>query len=194
MMFTLQSSTATAEAVPKAAAPIIVEANFKGLFETYFERLFAYSFTIVKENAEAKDIVQTAFLKLWEKRQDMELAMAARSYLFTTVYHASLNAVRNRQTRTAHHVQMMEPETVAPVDSATEREIRNRIQTAIDGLPPRCREIFCKCKLEGKRYAAIAAELDISIKTVEAQMGKALKILREELADLAMIWVIFIFL
>jgi len=69
-------------------------------------------------------------------------------------------------------------------DPAEEREIRNRIYQAIETLPPRCKEVFCKSRLEGKKYSEIASELSISVKTVEVQMGKALKILREILADI----------
>jgi RNA polymerase sigma-70 factor (ECF subfamily) len=80
------------------------------------------------------------------------------------------------------------------INTAEEREIKARINQAIDALPPRCKEVFCKSRLEGKKYAEIAADLGIAVKTVEVQMGKALKILREQLADLAMIWVIYLFI
>jgi RNA polymerase sigma-70 factor (ECF subfamily) len=69
-------------------------------------------------------------------------------------------------------------------DPAEEKEIRNRIHRAIETLPPRCKEVFCKSRFEGKKYSEIANELSISVKTVEVQMGKALKILRKTLADI----------
>lgn len=167
-------------------ANMTAEAHYRHYFYTYFERLFGYAFTMVKDNAEAKDIVQSAFLKLWEKRASIDLAHAGRAYLYTTVYNLSLNALRNRATRREHHVVLAESITAIQTYSAEEAEVRDRIRLAIDSLPPRCREVFCKSRLEGKKYEAIAAELDISVKTVEAQMTKALKLLRTQLSDLAL--------
>jgi RNA polymerase sigma-70 factor, ECF subfamily len=169
-----------------------VEEVYKQCFFEYFESLFHYAFTIVKNNAEAKDIVQTVFVKLWEKRNDVNLATSARSYLYTSVYHLCLNSVRDHKNRERHH------ENLQPVDStnrnpAEDKETRLRIQQAIDALPPKCREVFYKSRFEGKKYSVIANEMNISVKTVEAQMGKALKYLREQLADLVLICVLYLF-
>jgi RNA polymerase sigma-70 factor, ECF subfamily len=171
-----------------------VEDHYKQCFHEYFEKLFGYAFTIVKDNAEAKDIVQSAFIKLWEKRETLNFAVAARAYLYTTVYHLSLNTVRNRKVRESHLPNIAPTGITTSISTAEEKEIRERIRQAIDTLPPRCREVFCKSRLEGKKYASIADEMNISVKTVEVQMGKALKALREQLADLAMIWVIYLFI
>ncbi|MBO9562274.1 MAG: RNA polymerase sigma-70 factor [Niastella sp.] len=173
---------------------IPVENLYKQCFHEYFEKLFGYAFTIVKDNAEARDIVQSAFVKLWEKRGEINFPGAARAYLYTTVYHLALNTIRDRKIRERHYPDMAPVAHVNSIDTAQEKEIKARIQQAIDALPPRCREVFCKSRLEGKKYSTIAAEMDISVKTVEVHMGKALKLLREQLADLASIWIIFLFL
>jgi RNA polymerase sigma-70 factor (ECF subfamily) len=173
---------------------IPVENLYKQCFHEYFGKLFGYAFTIVKDNAEAKDIVQSAFVKLWEKRGEINFPGAARAYLYTTVYHLALNTVRDRKIRERHHPDMAPAAHVDSIDTAQEKEIKARIQHAIDALPPRCREVFCKSRLEGKKYSTIAAEMNISVKTVEVQMGKALKLLREQLAGLASICIIFLFL
>ncbi|WP_276482555.1 RNA polymerase sigma-70 factor [Paraflavitalea pollutisoli] len=175
-------------------ATMTAEAHYRQYFYTYFERLFGYAFTMVKDNAEAKDIVQSAFLKLWEKRSSIDLPNAGRAYLYTTVYHLSLNAIRNRAIRKGHHAQLADGITTVHVHTAEEAEIRERIRLAIETLPPRCREVFCKSRLEGKKYDAIAAELDISVKTVEAQMSKALKLLRTQLSDLALTSLVLLFI
>jgi RNA polymerase sigma-70 factor (ECF subfamily) len=194
MILILPNAVFTKSAFNHKQAYTTVEDHYKQCFHEYFEKLFGYAFTIVKDNAEAKDIVQTAFIKLWEKREAINFAIAARAYLYTTVYHLSLNAVRDRKVRESHHPHMAPAALTASINTAEEKEIRKRIRQAIDSLPPRCRKVFCKSRLEGKKYAAIAAEMNISIKTVEVQMGKALKALREQLADLAMIWVIYLFI
>lgn len=194
MILILQSEAISKSAFKHKQAYTKVEDHYKQCFHAYFEKLFDYAFTIVKDNGEAKDIVQSAFIKLWEKRAAINFPASARSYLYTTVYHLSLNTVRNRKIRESHHQYVMPTSAAGSINTAEEKEIRARIQQAIDTLPPRCREVFCKSRLEGKKYATIATEMEISVKTVEVQMGKALKALREQLADLVMIWVIYLFI
>lgn len=169
----------------------IVEEIYKQCFYDYFERLYSYAFTIVNDNGEAKDIVQTAFIALWEKRNTVNLRTSARSYLYTSVYHLALNNIRNRKIRQSHQEYLV-PKAITNTYTLEDTEIRMRIQRAIDSLPARCKEVFCKSRLDGKKYAEIASDMGISIKTVEVQMGKALKMLRELLADLAMIWMIYL--
>ena len=171
-----------------------LEDIFRQCFHNYFENLYGYAFTIVKDSAEAKDIVQSAFIKLWEKRSEVNIATSARSYLYTSVYHLSLNATRNLKTRQDHHKQLVSQDVTDNFYSSEEKELRIKIQTAVDQLPPRCKEVFYKSRFEGKKYAEIANDLKISIKTVEVQIGKALKILRELLSDVAMLWILHFFL
>ena len=170
-----------------------MEEQYKQCFFEHFEGLVHYAFTIVQSNLEAKDVVQTAYVKLWEKREKVNLSTSARSYLYTSVYHLSLNSIRNRKIYKGHHERLFTNEITDNRNPAEEKETRIRIQLAIDSLPPKCKEVFYKSRFEGKKYAEIAIEMNISIKTVEVQMGKALKNLREQLADLALIWLLFLF-
>src|SRR5215217_4192956 len=103
MLVPLQIERYSADAFKLKLEYIKVEDIYKQCFYEYFERLYRYAFTIVKENAEAKDIVQSAFIKLWEKRHEVNIATSARSYLYTSVYNLSLNTVRNRKVRESHH-------------------------------------------------------------------------------------------
>lgn len=170
---------------------ITVEDLYKQSFDLYFEKLNNYAYTIVKDSDEAKDIVQTAFVKLWEKRNEVNMSTSARSYLYTSVHNLSLNTIRNRKSRESHHEYLKPQETAGDLHSAEQKEVRARINHAIEALPQRCKEVFCKSRFESKKYAEIAEELNISVKTVEVQIGKALKILREVLADLAAAWIIY---
>jgi RNA polymerase sigma-70 factor (ECF subfamily) len=170
---------------------LALEAVYKEYFYGYFEKLFRYAFTITQSNAEAKDIVQVAFIKLWEKRDTINFEQAGITYLYKTVYHLSVNALRNHKTRNRHQDNFFSGGAFND-NTIEQKETMARIQAAVDTLPPRCREIFFKSRFEGKRYAAIAIEMDISVKTVEVQIGKALKLLRKELHDLALIILITI--
>ena len=194
MILPLQTERTAGNAFKYKLANIKVEDVYKQCFHMYFEKLYGYAFTIVKDNAEAKDVVQSAFIKLWEKRNEVNLPASARSYLYTSVYHLALNTVRNRKTREGHREHLIPKEFTQALNTLEQKEISLRIHEAIDSLPPRCNEIFSKSRLEGKKYLEIASELNISVKTVEVQMGKALKILRKQLADLAMIWIICFFI
>jgi len=193
MMLVLEQRLIAKSAFKNKLPVTTVEEVYQRCFYEYFEKLYAYAFTIVKDNAEAKDIVQAAYIKLWEKRTEVNLLVSARSYLYTAVYHLALNTVRNRKIREGHHLHLVPKIQLEKISSAEEKEIRLRIEQVISELPPRCREVFLKSRFEGKRYAEIASDLAISVKTVEVQMGKALKFLREKLADLLLVCIINLF-
>lgn len=193
-MLALQNDLVLTKSFEHKLITVTVEELYKQNFDRYFNSLYRYAYTIVKENGEAKDIVQAAFVKLWEKRNEVNMNTSAKAYLYTSVYNLSLNTIRNRKTREGHHQQMRPVQFTSDLNSAEQKETRTRINEAIEKLPGRCREVFCKSRFEGKKYAEIAAELDISVKTVEGQVGKALKILRETLSDLATISIIYFFI
>lgn len=161
-------------------------AVFHRLFRAYYAELHRYAFTILKNNQLAEDIVQNVFLTLWQKRDGIQIGEKIGNYLYTTTYHLSLNHLRNQKVKKRYVAEAMN--TVKLHDnSATEKiaasDLHTRIQAVVEKLPARCRAVFLKSRVEGKRYAEIATEMNISVKTVEAQIGKALKIFREELKD-----------
>ncbi|MEO8766066.1 MAG: RNA polymerase sigma-70 factor [Ginsengibacter sp.] len=160
-----------------------MEDLFKKYFHSNYERLHSYAFTIVKDNEEAEDIVQLAFVKLWEKRSRVNIEQSGKFYLYKSVYHLCLNSIRDKKTKQKYEDKLALPSAGTSYLNE-DREINNQVSAAIDTLPVKCREVFIKSRDEGKRYAEIAMELNISVKTVEAQMGKALKILRNLLTDL----------
>ncbi|MFX1704746.1 RNA polymerase sigma-70 factor [Chitinophaga sp. CC14] len=152
-------------------------------FHTYFEGLHRYAFTILKDNNEAKDAVQAVFLKLWEKRTTIDGQQSVKSYLYTAIYHYCLNIKRHEKIKD-HYVSTNNHTTGEFRNTLVSKETQQRIMVCIEKLPPQCKLIFTKSRFEGKKYAAIAAEMNLSVKTVEAQIGKALRILREELSDM----------
>lgn len=162
--------------------------SFKALFEESFHAFFApmhrYACTLLKNHEQAQDVVQAAFVKWWEAGTRVQNLDEARKYLYTAVYHTALNVIRNDKSKKAqdeayklHHAHF-----TAGTDGLVVAELDNRINTLIEALPTQCKNIFCMSRFEGKTYQAIASELNLSVKTVETQMGKALRILRENLA------------
>lgn len=151
-------------------------------FQTYFEGLYRYAFTILKNNHDARDAVQTVFVKLWEKRAVIDTQQPVQAYLYTSIYNYCLNVKRNEKVRDKYIRNYTGP-GYEHHDELVSKENLQAITAALDSLPPQCKLIFYKSRFEKKKYAAIAQELQLSVKTVEAQIGKALKLLREKLAD-----------
>ena len=160
-------------------------------FQSHFEGLYRYAFTFLKNNDEAKDAVQTVFIKLWEKRATIDEKQSVQSYLYTSVYNYCLNVKRNEKVRNAYVQNNSAPQYFFN-DELVSRENITRITDALESLPPQCKLIFLKSRFEKKKYAEIAQELNLSVKTVEAQVGKALKILREKLAEVLILFMLLL--
>ena len=154
--------------------------SFEELFRSFFPPLMAFAKKILLDEDDARDVVHQVFINLWEKRKELDLSTSLKSYLFTSVHNRSLNVIRDRRKFSSTGV----PEVAGEWDVSAQiesMELEEKIREVIDSLPEKCREIFELSRFEGLKYGEIASQLDISIKTVENQMSKALKILREQL-------------
>lgn len=165
------------------------EPMFERVFKAHFAALHAYSQAMLKESEAAEEIVQTVFLKLWEKRQDITINTSLKAYLYKAVYHESLNHLKHQKVRQRYWEnraydmkQELSPENSQEMEGQ-ERELVLRIQQILDTLPEKCRQVFLLSRFEELKYKEIADRLGVSLKTVEAHMGRALKTLRQELAE-----------
>ncbi len=162
------------------------EAVFEILYKKYFRELHAYAFTFSKDWDVAEEIVQTTFMKLWEKNETIEVGASIKSYLYMSVYHSSLNYLRGQkvqqqyETKTAH---LMKDQSHDATQKLAMNELEIFLQKALSKLPEKCRAIFHLSRFEELKYQEIADQLNISIKTVETHMGKALRILRKEMKE-----------
>jgi RNA polymerase sigma-70 factor, ECF subfamily len=161
------------------------EKAFDTLFRAYYEPLCRYACTMTEQDMdEAEDVVQQVFVKFWEQRAALEVQWSVKAYLYKMVYNRCLNRIRDARTREqykAHNAQQLEQGHDPQPGAAA--ELSERLQQALRALPTECRRIFELSRFEELKYREIAEQLGISIKTVETQMGKALRILRMELAD-----------
>ncbi len=162
------------------------------LFREYYQRLCNYANTILNDKDESEEAVQQLFIQLWEKRKTMEIRTSLQSYLFRSLRNSCLNKIKHQKVR-----QLYANETVAlanneePSSSLTlHSELENQISVAIESLPEQCRLIFKMSRFEELKYSEIADQLGISVKTVENQMGKALRIMRDKLKDYLVIFLI----
>lgn len=159
---------------------------FEMFFRAYYQPLCNYAYTFVQDRDEAEEIVQSAFLSVWEKRESIEIRTSLKSYLYTMVRNACLNVIKHEKIKQKHIGEELAT-AERSYDSVSQRvnssELETRIQVSMEKLPEQCRLIFKLSRFEELKYAEIADQLNISVKTVENQIGKALKIMREELKD-----------
>lgn len=139
---------------------------------------------MVRERAIAEELVQDVFVELWDRRATLQFSESFRAYLLRAARNRALNHIRHAhvEARAEPWIESPSPPSPGAFDDMMEREIDRAVASAIDRLPDRCRQIFRMSRLDGLKYREIADILDISVKGVEAQMGKALKLLREDLA------------
>lgn len=158
---------------------------FDTLFRTYYEPLCHYAGSLTDGDLdEAEDLVQQTFVKLWEQRTAFEVQWSVKAYLYKMVHNRCLNRLRDARTRDKYKAYNAEQlEQGHEHDPGAASELNDRILQALTALPPECRRIFELSRFEELKYREIADQLGISIKTVETQMGKALRLMRTELAD-----------
>jgi RNA polymerase sigma-70 factor (ECF subfamily) len=178
--------------------PQIAQGNksaFETLFKSHYANLCGYAVKYVWELEQAEEIVQDLFFNIWNKRSDLYISSSIESYLFRAVRNACLNYLKHRKIRDnyASSVQEVHNPGLGQVDDPVETlELQKKIDESIESMPPERKKIFLLSRHEGLKYKEIAEQLGISVKTVEAQMGKALKFLREELKEFIVILIYII--
>ena len=161
------------------------EAEFEKVFKAHFKPLHAYANTLVKDDVMAEEMVQNVFCRLWEKTDQIEIRESVSGYLYRSVYHESLNYLKHLKVRDAHrtyvnHRMETTPSTSHPLEL---KELEQRLEKALQELPEKCRTIFQMSRFEELKYQEIADRLHLPVKTIENQMGKALRLLRLKLVD-----------
>lgn len=172
------------------------EQVFETIFRTYYERLCNYANTILNDMDEAEEMVQSAFLTVWEKHDTLEIHTSVKSYLYRAVHNSCLNRVKHYKVRKTYGDSVKNQTELLHDDASQDligSELDAIVANAIDSLPDQCRLVFKLSRFENLTYAEIAEQLGISVKTVENHMVKALKVLREKLKDYlpVLIWLLF---
>lgn len=167
---------------------------FEQLFKKHYRQLHAYAATIIKDSDEAEEKVQHVFYKLWEKRDTLAELESVSAYLYRSVHNECLNYLKHNKVKKVYEAHALHTgNVIAPTtDTATTRELEAKIDDALNSLPEQCRTIFQMSRYEELKYREIADQLGLSIKTIENQMGKALKILRTKLADYISVWLLLL--
>lgn len=159
---------------------------FELLFRYYYPGLVVYASRIIDDKDEAEEIVQDFFVRLWKGRKEIRKSNTLKNYFFTSIKNRSLNHLKKEKTseKVLQKLQgLVEKERFYQPDLFVESEIQTRIKRAFKKLQPRTNQIFTLSRFEGLTNDQIADQLNISKRTVETQISKALKILREELKE-----------
>lgn len=167
--------------------------NYTAFFRKYYPSLVFYA-TRFLEQEQAEDVVQDAFLDLWQRRDRIDKGDNLRAFMYRSVYTRVLNklkhaAVTNNYQALTRDVMLKKAKYLTPDNNDVLRKIESEelgavIDTVIESLPEKCRQVFKLSYLHGLKNREIADSLGISLKTAEAHMYKALKILRERLGYL----------
>jgi len=172
------------------------EKKFEELFKLHFVPLCAYGRKYIYDIDAVKEIVHDVYINLWDKRKSIDTDKPVKSYLYTSVHNRCLNYIRDNKKFDRGNVEIENinlDSNWENSDKLVEAELENNIKMAIDSLPPKCREVFMLNRFENLKYAEVAKKLNISVKTVEAQISKALKILKEKLADYLTVLMIILY-
>ena len=155
------------------------------VFELHYSEVCRAIFKLIPDAALMEDLAQEVFIRFWEKREQIEVVESIGGYLHRMAVNEALAYLRRRR-----YFEDVSEALHLPADAAdhTESEVLRQdlalqLQAALNTLPPRCRVVFQLSRFEEMSYREIAEQMDISIKTVENQMGKALKLLREHLSE-----------
>jgi RNA polymerase sigma-70 factor (ECF subfamily) len=162
------------------------KAEFESLFRSSYVSLVRYSKTIIRDQDTAEEIVQDLFFRLWQNREKINIESSLNGYLFRAVHNKCLHYIDHLKIvgRHAQETASEQPaRTEDPVDIIRYKELQEKVNLILERLPERCSLIFCLNRFEGFKYAEIAEKLSISVKTVESNMGRALKEFRKALIE-----------
>ncbi len=164
---------------------IIGLTQFEDLFKSHYDELCAYANKYLADIDAAEETVQSLFVKLWENRNDITIDKSPKSYLYTATRNACFNQLRHLKVKEEykeHNKRVLELSNYSVDEEYQATELDEKIKKSIAALPEGRRKVFFLSRFEGMKYKEIAEKLQISIKTVENQMGSALKHLKNDLS------------
>lgn len=156
----------------------IKEKQFKALFEKYYTKLYYSSLAIVRDEDDARDIVNDVFTHIWEKHDSFENTVNSM-YLYTSIRHRSLDHLKKKKVRDNYANNYMKSNDEGFLYDDEEEERIRQIQKVIDKMPEKTKYVLDQCYMEGKRYMEVASDIGISRDGVRKHIVKALRLLRE---------------
>ena len=170
------------------------ETAFEMIFRTYYQPLCKYAYSFLNDKDEAEEVVQASFISVWERRSELRIQTSLKSYLYRMVRNACLNVIKHEKVKQQHAAVQLaggEPAQESSSQQVMASELEQKIYESMKTLPEQCRLVFQLSRFEELKYQEIADQLNISVKTVENQVGKALKIMRSQLKEYLPLLLIF---
>jgi RNA polymerase sigma-70 factor (ECF subfamily) len=160
--------------------------SFSNVFSTYYKDLVFFAFSFTHELSCAEDIVQDTFVKLWEDHEKLNVTVSLKSILLKTIQNKCIDWHRHKKIVNNHSTYIINNSPLYEYDTDNyilRSEMEGRIEKVIANLPEKFKEAFEMNRFEGLKYQEIAAKLNVSVRTVEVRISKALAVLREALFD-----------
>jgi len=170
------------------------DAGLKSIFDRYYKYLVVTAFKVLNDDTQARDIVQDVFFDFWKKRHQLDINISLKAYLRRAVVNRCIDYLRSKKRIgiSAEITEYNQPTDSFSIQHTLEtNDLQAALQAAIDSMPERCREVFSLSRFEDLSHKQIAEKLNISTKTIENQMTKALKILRIALEKYRTLVVVF---
>ena len=158
------------------------EEGYASLFDEHYSAMCAFALKYVDSDFEAEQCAMDVFLKVWEKRYQLKIKTDIKYYLFASVRNRALDLLRKNTKKArlqSEDLKSIPMGDLNPEDRMIWKNALIIVESAIEELPTKCKRIFLMSRYDGKKYHEIASELNLSIKTVETQISRALKSLRE---------------
>ena len=155
--------------------------SFEELFHQYYPGMCSFAARVVRQDSVAEEVVQDVFLNIWKNRESLRIKSSWQNYLYRSVYNNALMYLRKQKREMPLDREWAESQSEHGENPGTDleaRELQDTLWQTLQQLPEQTQRIFRMSRFDGKKYREIALELSISVKTVEAHMGKALKALR----------------
>ncbi|WP_423130086.1 RNA polymerase sigma-70 factor [Gaoshiqia sp. Z1-71] len=164
--------------------------SFESIYHAYYSALCSYAYGIVKNQEDARDIVNDCFLECWNKRGDIEIKSSLKSYLYISVRNMAINFLSKNKLKQKYlsaqsYPFYLQEEVAAQVEKLQQIEaLEERLKNAMDSLPRQCRYIFYLNRYEHMSYKEIAKKMNLSAGTVKTQIARALKRIRADFEDI----------
>lgn len=168
------------------------------MFLEFHERLVLYALKFVDNREQANDLVQEVFLRLWEKKDSLNIKLSIQSYLFRSVYNSCVNFLEQKRTRQDYQISARDEIKALELDyyngesSILQKEVCDTIQKAIRQLPEEYSEVIRMSRLEGYKTKEIADYLDLPSRTVETRIYRGIKMMRKLLSDKFQVFFCFV--
>jgi RNA polymerase sigma-70 factor (family 1) len=167
---------------------------FDIIYKKYSKKVFKFGYSILKSTEESENLIQDVFLNLWENRHKVVNDSSIKSYVFTITYNSAISVLRKkaREDKFVEYLKSLQELHEEPVNVEIEfNELSGKLDTILNKLPPRQKEVYQLHKIDGLTYKQIAERLNISVNTIENHMAGALKTIRKNLVNYSLMAILF---